>query len=75
MVDASVGDKTGINFNGLKNEIGSFAPADSVLIDNYEQNAEAVEAASTSFREYRQKDRELATKVMETIMKLIDDYK
>ena len=49
--------------------------ADSVLIDNYEQNAEAVEAASTSFREYRQKDRELATKVMETIMKLIDDYK
>lgn len=33
MVDASVGGKTGINFNGLKNEIGSFAPADSVIID------------------------------------------
>ncbi|MFV0547024.1 MAG: 3-dehydroquinate synthase [Bacteroides sp.] len=33
MVDASVGGKTGINFNGLKNEIGSFAPAESVLID------------------------------------------
>lgn len=33
MVDASVGGKTGINFNGLKNEIGVFAPADSVLID------------------------------------------
>ena len=33
MVDASVGGKTGINFNGLKNEIGSFAPADCVLID------------------------------------------
>lgn len=33
MVDASVGGKTGINFNGLKNEIGAFAPADSVLID------------------------------------------
>lgn len=33
MVDASVGGKTGINFNGLKNEIGSFAPANSVLID------------------------------------------
>ena len=31
--DASVGGKTGINFNGLKNEIGSFAPADSVLIE------------------------------------------
>lgn len=33
MVDASVGGKTGINFNGLKNEIGAFAPASSVLID------------------------------------------
>lgn len=35
MVDASVGGKTGINFNGLKNEIGVFAPASSVLIDTY----------------------------------------
>lgn len=33
MVDASVGGKTGINFNGLKNEIGIFNPAASVLID------------------------------------------
>ncbi|MDR0892743.1 MAG: 3-dehydroquinate synthase [Mediterranea sp.] len=33
MVDAAVGGKTGINFNGLKNEIGAFAPADSVLIE------------------------------------------
>lgn len=33
MVDASVGGKTGINFNGLKNEIGSFAPAACVLIE------------------------------------------
>ena len=33
MVDAAVGGKTGINFNGLKNEIGAFAPAASVLID------------------------------------------
>lgn len=32
MVDAAVGGKTGINFNGLKNEVGVFAPADSVLI-------------------------------------------
>lgn len=27
MVDASVGGKTGINFNGLKNEVGVFSPA------------------------------------------------
>lgn len=33
MVDASVGGKTGINFNGLKNEIGAFSPAECVLID------------------------------------------
>jgi 3-dehydroquinate synthase len=33
MVDASVGGKTGINFNGLKNEIGAFAPASNVLIE------------------------------------------
>lgn len=32
MVDASTGGKTGINFNGLKNEVGVFAPASSVLI-------------------------------------------
>ena len=33
MVDAAVGGKTGINFNGLKNEIGTFAPATAVLLD------------------------------------------
>lgn len=33
MVDASVGGKTGINFNGYKNEIGVFNNSESVLID------------------------------------------
>lgn len=33
MVDASVGGKTGINFNGLKNEIGVFNNAVAVIID------------------------------------------
>jgi len=32
-VDAATGGKTGINFLGLKNEIGVFAPADKVLIN------------------------------------------
>ncbi|MBP5307098.1 MAG: 3-dehydroquinate synthase [Paludibacteraceae bacterium] len=32
-VDAAVGGKTGINFNGLKNEIGVFNPSDAVIID------------------------------------------
>jgi 3-dehydroquinate synthase len=32
-VDAAAGGKTGINFNGLKNEIGSFYLPDFVLID------------------------------------------
>ncbi len=33
MVDAAVGGKTGINFNGLKNEVGAFCPSACVLID------------------------------------------
>ena len=32
-VDAAVGGKTGINFNGLKNEIGAFYPPACVFID------------------------------------------
>lgn len=32
-VDAATGGKTGINFSGLKNEIGVFAPAKEVLIN------------------------------------------
>ena len=33
MVDASVGGKTGFNFGGLKNEIGVFNDADTVIIN------------------------------------------
>lgn len=33
-VDAAVGGKTGINFDGLKNEVGAFASAEAVLIDS-----------------------------------------
>jgi len=33
MVDASVGGKTGINFGGLKNEVGLFSEAQAVLLD------------------------------------------
>lgn len=33
MVDASVGGKTGVNFGGLKNEIGVFNNADCVVLD------------------------------------------
>ena len=33
MVDAAVGGKTGINFNGLKNEIGAFCESRAVIID------------------------------------------
>lgn len=32
MVDAAVGGKTGVNYGGLKNEIGLFAPARAVLL-------------------------------------------
>lgn len=33
MVDASVGGKTGVNFGGLKNEIGVFSDASFVILD------------------------------------------
>ena len=33
MVDAAVGGKTGINLNGLKNEVGAFSDARFVIID------------------------------------------
>lgn len=33
VVDAATGGKTGVNFRGLKNEIGAFAEAEKVLID------------------------------------------
>lgn len=33
MVDAAVGGKTGINFNGLKNEIGAFKDSRAVVVD------------------------------------------
>ena len=33
MVDAAVGGKTGINFNGLKNEVGAFSNPRAVIID------------------------------------------
>lgn len=33
MVDAAVGGKTGINFNGFKNEVGCFCEARKVIID------------------------------------------
>ncbi len=35
VVDAATGGKTGINFCGLKNEIGSFAQPEAVIIDSH----------------------------------------
>ena len=33
MIDAAIGGKTGINYKGLKNNIGTFYPADRIVID------------------------------------------
>lgn len=33
-VDAAIGGKTGVDFEGLKNQIGAFAPASAVFIDS-----------------------------------------
>ena len=44
MVDASLGGKTGVNFNGLKNEIGVFNESRFVLIDT--QFLQSLDAAN-----------------------------
>jgi len=33
MVDASIGNKTGVNFREIKNQIGTFSPAEKIVID------------------------------------------
>jgi 3-dehydroquinate synthase len=33
MCDASIGGKTGVNFNGIKNQIGTFHPPTSILVE------------------------------------------
>lgn len=33
MVDSSIGGKTGINFNGIKNNVGTFYTPDSIIVD------------------------------------------
>ena len=33
MLDASIGGKTGVNYNNIKNQIGSFYPANEIIID------------------------------------------
>ena len=44
MVDASVGGKTGINFRGLKNEVGVFSNASTVIL--YTQFLKTMDAAN-----------------------------
>ena len=50
-VDAAVGGKTGINFNGLKNEIGAFAPASDVIISTCFFDTLPIEELKSGFAE------------------------
>lgn len=50
-VDASVGGKTGINFDGLKNEVGTFSIPECVIIDNYFLNTLPVRQVLSGFAE------------------------
>lgn len=50
-VDAAVGGKTGINFSGLKNEIGAFAPADAVAISTIFFNTLPIEEIKSGYAE------------------------
>ena len=51
MVDASVGGKTGINFLGLKNEIGVFNNAKSVILDTVFLNTLDIENLLSGYAE------------------------
>lgn len=50
-VDAAVGGKTGINFDGLKNEIGAFAPASDVIISTCFFDSLPVQEMKSGFAE------------------------
>ena len=50
-VDAAVGGKTGFNYNGLKNEIGAFAPASDVIISTRYFDSLPVEEIKSGFAE------------------------
>lgn len=50
-VDAAVGGKTGINFNGLKNEVGVFNEADAVIISTAPLSTLPLEEVKSGFAE------------------------
>lgn len=50
-VDAAVGGKTGINFNGLKNEVGVFNEADAVIISTMPLATLPMEEVKSGFAE------------------------
>lgn len=50
-VDAAVGGKTGINFNGLKNEVGVFNEADTVLISTRPLDTLPIDEVKSGFAE------------------------
>ncbi|MBQ7942272.1 MAG: 3-dehydroquinate synthase [Muribaculaceae bacterium] len=50
-VDAAVGGKTGINFNGLKNEVGVFNEADTVIISTLPLDTLPIEEVKSGYAE------------------------
>ncbi|MFA6701993.1 MAG: 3-dehydroquinate synthase [Dysgonamonadaceae bacterium] len=50
-VDAAVGGKTGINFEGYKNEIGAFYPAENVIISSDFFRTLSIEAILSGYAE------------------------
>ncbi len=50
-VDASIGGKTGIDFNGLKNEIGTFAQPEAVIISSEPLTTLSAEETVSGFGE------------------------
>ncbi len=67
-VDASLGGKTGFNFNGLKNEIGTFSVPEKVIIDVHFLNYLPVRERMSGFAEMIKhgllSDREYLTRLL-----------
>lgn len=75
-VDASVGGKTGINFNGLKNEIGVFKEAEAVIISTTFFNSLPAEEIKSGYAEMLKhaliSDRKMLAELMKQPIKDID---
>ena len=78
IIDASIGGKTGINFGGIKNQIGSFYPANKVILDFKFLNTLPISEVRNGFAELIKmmivSEREFFRQDFDFIRKNLSDY-